>query len=90
MIDVWRRPHILTKEIADIAGVSTRTLRYYDDKNSDRLQQILAYKKIGVNLHGIKTFLDNKDYLMVDALKKPYCKANKRACFSFKRSKTYY
>ncbi|QWB95277.1 MerR family transcriptional regulator [Mycoplasmatota bacterium] len=86
----------LIKEIADIAGVSTRTLRYYDDigilmphvnkdtgyrlyddKDIDRLQQILVYKKLGVNLHEIKTILDDKDYLMVDALKKQIVRLTK-------------
>ena len=60
------------KELADMAGVSTRTLRYYDEigilkpvrKNSsgyriygpeevDRLQQILFYRELGVDLKRI-------------------------------------
>jgi DNA-binding transcriptional MerR regulator len=65
------------QKLGQIAGVSTRTLRYYDELgllkpariNSsgyriyglaevDRLQQILFYRELGLNLENIKEILD--------------------------------
>ncbi|UTE71714.1 MerR family transcriptional regulator [Rossellomorea marisflavi] len=76
------------KKLSDLAGVSTRTLRYYDEIgllspsriNSsgyriygrvevDRLQQILFYREMGMELEGIKLIVDDPDFDSVGALK---------------------
>ncbi|NLM04922.1 MAG: MerR family transcriptional regulator [Clostridiales bacterium] len=76
------------KELADMAGVSTRTLRYYDEigilkpvrKNPsgyriygpeevDRLQQILFYRELGVDLKRIKDILCSPDFDEIKVLK---------------------
>lgn len=76
------------KKLAHLAGISTRTLRYYDEIellkpariNSsgyriygefevNRLQQILFYKELGVNLEDIKKILLSEDFNEVFALK---------------------
>lgn len=76
------------KKLSDLAGVSTRTLRYYDEIgllspsriNSsgyriygsvevDRLQQIMFYREMGMELEGIKLILDDPDFDSVGALK---------------------
>ncbi|MGX1265304.1 DNA-binding transcriptional MerR regulator [Rossellomorea marisflavi] len=76
------------KKLSDLAGVSTRTLRYYDEIgllspsriNSsgyriygrvevDRLQQIMFYRELGMELEGIKLILDDPDFDSVGALK---------------------
>lgn len=64
------------QKLAQLAGISTRTLRYYDEvgilkparisssgyriygqKEVDRLQQILFYRELGVNLDKIKDII---------------------------------
>jgi DNA-binding transcriptional MerR regulator len=66
------------KKLGKLAGVSTRTLRYYDEigilkparinssgyriygeKEIEKLQQILFYKELGVELHQIKGILED-------------------------------
>lgn len=68
-------------KLAKIAGISTRTLRYYDQcglltpvrvssngyriygqKEIDRLQQILFYRELGVQLNEIKSILSAPDF----------------------------
>lgn len=68
-------------KLAKMAGVSTRTLRYYDElgllsptrsssngyriygqKEIDRLQQILFYRELGVQLEEIKNILSSKSF----------------------------
>lgn len=75
------------KEIADLAGVSRRTLRYYDQidllkpsKTTEkgyrlydeqalfRLQQILFYREIGIELTQIKAVLDDPSFDLIEAL----------------------
>jgi DNA-binding transcriptional MerR regulator len=70
-----------------MAGVSTRTLRYYDEigilkparinssgyriygqTEVDRLQQIMFYREMGVNLDTIKELITSKDYDETEAL----------------------
>lgn len=76
------------KQLAEIAGVTPRTLRYYDEigilkpantnssgyrtygpKEVDRLQQILFYRELGVNLNKIKKILDSPEFDEIEALK---------------------
>lgn len=75
------------KKLAKIAGVSTRTLRYYDEQGLlkpkrvssngyriygqveiDRLQQILFYRELGIELAEIKRILSAKDFNALSAL----------------------
>ncbi|MGM0846646.1 MAG: MerR family transcriptional regulator [Bacillota bacterium] len=75
------------KKLGETAGVSTRTLRYYDEieilkparinssgyriygeSEVDRLQQILFYKELGVELEKIKTILDDPCFKITSAL----------------------
>ena len=75
------------KQIADLAGVSPRTLRFYDkigllrpsayeengyrqysDAELYRLQQILFYKEMGMDLEGIKAILNRPDFDVLRAL----------------------
>lgn len=76
------------QKLSEIAGVSKRTLRYYDEiellkparvnssgyriygqKEVDKLQQILFYRELGVNLEKIKLILEDPDFNEVEALK---------------------
>lgn len=76
------------KKLADLSGVSTRTLRYYDEikllvpkrmegseyriydeTHVDRLQQILFYREMGLELFTIKEILDAKSFAQIAALK---------------------
>lgn len=76
------------QKLAQMAGVSTRTLRYYDEigilkparinssgyriygqKEVDRLQQILFYKEMGVNLESISEIITEPVFDEVMALK---------------------
>ncbi|WP_099363846.1 MerR family transcriptional regulator [Fredinandcohnia onubensis] len=76
------------QKLAKLAGVSTRTLRYYDEieilkparinssgyriygKNEvNRLQQILFYRELGVNLTDIKQIMTNPAFDESKALK---------------------
>ncbi|MGD6965181.1 MerR family transcriptional regulator [Rossellomorea vietnamensis] len=75
------------KKLGELAGVSTRTLRYYDEigilkparvnssgyriygvEEVDRLQQILFYKELGVELEQIKEILDDPGFEITSAL----------------------
>lgn len=75
------------KQLSDLAGVSGRTLRYYDQiellkpawinesgyrvyshKEVDRLQQILFYRELGVDLRTIKEILDSPSFQEKQAL----------------------
>lgn len=79
------------KKLSSLAGVSTRTLRYYDEieilkparinssgyriygeKEVDRLQQILFYRELGVNLENIKEIISSPDFNETVALKQHY------------------
>lgn len=74
-------------KLAKISGVSTRTLRYYDEigllkpakirsngyriygePQVDKLQQILFYREMGVNLEEIKKLLSDPNYDQAEAL----------------------
>ncbi len=76
------------QKLSKLAGISTRTLRYYDEigilkparinssgyriysqKEIDRLQQILFYKELGVDLESIKSMLLSPDFNNTSALK---------------------
>ncbi|MBC8172112.1 MAG: MerR family transcriptional regulator, partial [Anaerolineae bacterium] len=76
------------KQLSDLAGVSVRTLhyydeiellrpskvaangyRYYDEAAVLRLQQILFYREIGLELMQIKDVLDSPDFDLVTALR---------------------
>lgn len=76
------------KQLGDLAGVSGRTLRYYDQidllkpswvnesgyrmygpKEVDRLQQILFYRELGVELSTIRTLLDSPNFTEENALR---------------------
>jgi DNA-binding transcriptional MerR regulator len=75
------------KQLADMAGVSTRTLHYYDQigllipsevatngyrhyrqDEVYRLQQILFYKELGLELKKIKQILDQPDFNLICSL----------------------
>jgi DNA-binding transcriptional MerR regulator len=75
------------KQIADMAGVSRRTLhfydekgllkpsrvgnngyRYYDEDSLLRLQQIMLYREMGLELQQIKIILEDPDFDMVSVL----------------------
>ncbi|HHT45687.1 MAG TPA: MerR family transcriptional regulator [Firmicutes bacterium] len=77
------------QKLARLAGVSPRTLRYYDEigllkparinssgyriyggKEVDRLQQILFYRELGVNLDEIRIILDSTSFNKARALRK--------------------
>lgn len=76
------------QKLSKLAGISARTLRYYDEigilkparinssgyriysqKEIDRLQQILFYKELGVDLESIKSMLLSPDFSNINALK---------------------
>ncbi|MDD3368130.1 MAG: MerR family transcriptional regulator [Lachnospiraceae bacterium] len=76
------------KKLAVLAGISTRTLRYYDEiqlltpkriegseyriygeSEVDRLQQILFYREMGLELSAIKKILDAESFEQITALK---------------------
>lgn len=76
------------QKLAQLAGVSSRTLRYYDEigilkparinssgyriygqREVDRLQQILFYRELGVNLETIKDIMTSPSYDGAKALK---------------------
>ncbi len=77
------------KQLSTLAGVSVRTLhyydeigllkpsavgqngyRYYDDQALFRLQQILFYRELDLDLPQIKAILDGRDFDLVTALQK--------------------
>jgi DNA-binding transcriptional MerR regulator len=76
------------KQLADLAGVTARTLHYYDeigllppsgvaengyrrydDAAALRLQQILFYRELGLNLNDIREALDQPDFDVIGALR---------------------
>ena len=76
------------QKLGELAGVSTRTLRYYDEigilkparKNTsgyriygtvevDKLQQILFYRELGLDLESIKQIINNPSFNGPAALK---------------------
>ncbi|QAA31567.1 MerR family transcriptional regulator [Clostridium manihotivorum] len=76
------------QKLAKLGGISTRTLRYYDEigilkparinssgyriygqEEVDKLQQILFYKELGVELDSIKDIMTNPDFDRAKALK---------------------
>ncbi|MGI6120577.1 MAG: MerR family transcriptional regulator [Desulfosporosinus sp.] len=76
------------QKLAQIAGVSTRTLRYYDQigllkparinssgyriygqAEVDRLQQILFYRELNVNLASIKKIITSPSFSRISALR---------------------
>ncbi|GGA39060.1 MerR family transcriptional regulator [Psychrobacillus lasiicapitis] len=76
------------QKLGQLAGISTRTLRYYDEigllkparinssgyriygsAEVDRLQQILFYRELGVNLDSIKEIMTSVDFDGATALK---------------------
>jgi len=75
------------QKLGRIAGISTRTLRYYDEidilnparinssgyriygeAEVNRLQQILFYRELGMNLEGIKDIVTKSSFNKVEAL----------------------
>ncbi|HSI66087.1 MAG TPA: MerR family transcriptional regulator [Planococcus sp. (in: firmicutes)] len=77
------------QKLGDLAGVSTRTLRYYDEigilkparkntsgyriygeKEVDKLQQILFYRELGLDLESIKQIVNDPAFNGADALKR--------------------
>lgn len=76
------------QKLGDIAGISTRTLRYYDEigllkparksasgyriyseKEVDKLQQILFYRELGLELEAIKQIINDPHFDGPSALK---------------------
>jgi len=76
------------QKLSKLTGISTRTIRYYDEieilkparinssgyriygqKEVDRLQQILFYKELGVDLENIKNILLSSSFDGTNALK---------------------
>jgi Predicted transcriptional regulators len=76
------------RQLAEIAGISSRTLRYYDEigllkpartnssgyriygqREVDRLQQILFYRELGVDLERIKEIIDAPSFNIQKALR---------------------
>ena len=76
------------RELSDLSGVSTRTLRWYDEiglltpsrvadsgyryygeREVDRLQDILYYRTLGMELAGIRAMLDDPSYDRMKALR---------------------
>ncbi|WP_313892014.1 MerR family transcriptional regulator [Psychrobacillus sp.] len=76
------------QKLGQLAGISTRTLRYYDDigllkparinssgyriyssAEVDRLQQILFYRELGLNLESIKEIMTSETFDGTAALK---------------------
>lgn len=81
------------QKLAKLAGISTRTLRYYDEigllkparvnssgyriyggEEVDRLQQILFYRELGVELEEIKAIITAPSYSKCTALREHHAK----------------
>lgn len=81
------------KNLAKLAGISTRTLRYYDEidilkparinssgywiygeAEVDRLQQIMFYKELGVELDSVKSVIFSHSFNKLDALREHHDK----------------
>ncbi|MDR7855034.1 MerR family transcriptional regulator [Tissierella sp.] len=75
------------QKLANLAGISSRTLRYYDEieilkpakinssgyriygkKEVDKLQQILFYRELGMDLDSIKTIITSSSFNEITAL----------------------
>lgn len=76
------------QKLANLAGISTRTIRYYDEigilkparinssgyriygqSELDKLQQILFYRELGVDLESIKEIVTSPSFNQTDALR---------------------
>lgn len=91
---------LTVKEVSELAGISVRTLHYYDevgllvpvnktksnyrlynDKNIERLCQILFYKELDLSLSQIKMIIDNPNYdvnvALIDHKKLLVCKRDR-------------
>lgn len=85
------------QKLASMAGISSRTLRYYDEigilkparinssgyriygqKEVDRLQQILFYRELGVDLESIKNIVTSPSFDGAKALKEHRAKLLER------------
>ena len=85
------------KKLADLAGISARTLRYYDEiqllspkrmegseyriydeMHVDRLQQILFFREMGLELSAIKEILDAESFEQMAALKSHLAELQKK------------
>lgn len=85
------------KKLAELAGISTRTLRYYDEIHLltprrlpdseyriyseyevDRLQLILFYREMGLELSEIKLILDAESFEKIAALKSHLAELEKK------------
>lgn len=81
------------KNLAKLAGISTRTLRYYDEidilkparinssgyriygeSEVDRLQQIMFYKELGVELDSVKSIICSDSFNVLNALREHHDK----------------
>lgn len=81
------------KKLAELSGVTRRTLRYYDEigilkpnsinssgyrvyteKEIDKLQQILFYRKLGVGLKGIQNIVNSEEFDELKALQEHHKK----------------
>jgi DNA-binding transcriptional MerR regulator len=84
-------------KLAKLAGISTRTLRYYDEINIlkparinssnyriygeaevDKLQQIMFYRELGVELENIKDIMKSSAFNKLDALREHHGKLLER------------
>lgn len=85
------------QKLAALAGITTRTLRYYDqihllkpkkinssgyriygEKEVDRLQQILFFRELGMELKEIAAIMNNSDYTTMEALQSHLKKLKER------------
>lgn len=76
------------QKLSKLAGISTRTLRYYDEigllkplkinssgyriygqNEVNKLQQILFYRELGINLENIKNIINSPNFDSLSALK---------------------
>jgi DNA-binding transcriptional MerR regulator len=83
-----KRMEYTVQKLGKLAGISTRTLRYYDEigilmparinssgyriygeAEVDRLQQILFFRELGVNLESIKEIMTDKHFSALNALR---------------------
>jgi len=90
------------QKLAELSGVTARTLRYYDEigilkparinssgyrvygsREVDRLQQILFYRELGMNLEEIKRILFSPCFDEIQALKQHHRKLLERVVKNF-------
>ena len=81
------------QKLSKLAGISTRTLRYYDEigllkplkinssgyriygqNEVNKLQQILFYRELGINLENIKNIINSPNFDSLSALKEHHNK----------------